>query len=181
MSVLMDRGALVWISGLPSSGKSTLASAACDRLRRAGIASCVLDGDAVRAALVPPPGYAAAERERFYRTLGNLAALLAGQGLVVLVAATAHRSEYRAHARAQVGVFLEVEVATPLEECRRRDTKGLYAAFAARHLDGVPGEDLAYERAGEPALVASGGHDEQALESLVELVRTALGRSSNER
>jgi adenylylsulfate kinase len=173
MPVQLKRGALVWISGLPSSGKSTLAVAAQQRLTEAGIASCILDGDAVRAALVPRPGYDAESREHFYETLGNFAALLVAQGLVVLVPATAHRLSYRAHARAQVGVFLEVEVTTSLSECRRRDTKGLYRAQAEGRLAGVPGEDLRYERAATPDLSASGGEDAAALERLIVLVRAA--------
>lgn len=171
---VLSRGAVVWISGLPSSGKSTLAIAARARLQGAGFASCVLDGDAIRGALVPSPGYDDESRERFYRTLGNLAALLVEQGIVVLVAATAHRLAYRAYARERVQVFLEVEVATSLDECRRRDTKGLYAGFAEKRLQGVPGEDLPFERAPLPDLVASGGEDESALARLVELVRGAI-------
>ena len=116
-------GGVVWITGLPSSGKSSLAAAVHERLLAGGIASCVLDGDDVRQALVPTPGYTPQQRNDFYRTLAVLAVMLARQGLVVLVAATAHRRAHRDQARAATPHFLEVYVNTPLDECERRDTK----------------------------------------------------------
>ena len=91
------QGVVVWLTGLPSSGKSTLARRVAATLRAAGRAVALLDGDEVRACLVPSPGYDDAGRGAFYATLARLAALLAHQGLVVLVPATAHRAEYRRH------------------------------------------------------------------------------------
>ena len=88
-------GAVAWVTGLSGSGKSTLARRLRDRLRARGIAAALLDGDAVRAALVPAPGYDPAARAAFYETLGNLALALAREGLAVVVAATAHRREFR--------------------------------------------------------------------------------------
>jgi adenylylsulfate kinase len=164
----VSTGAVVWITGLPSSGKSTFARAARDRLESAKIPCIVLDGDRVRAALVPPPGYDGAERDRFYATLANLAVLLAEQGLVVLVAATAHRRTYRNLARNGLTRYLEVWIDVPLAECRRRDSKGLYAAFADRRASDVPGEDLAYEPPTAPDVVGLGGNDQAALERLLE-------------
>src|SRR5262249_17912043 len=73
------RGAVVWMTGLPSSGKSTLAAALQAALGRAGRPACTLDGDAVRAAIVPSPGYTPEARDAFYATLARLAALVAGQ------------------------------------------------------------------------------------------------------
>ncbi len=109
-------GTLVWITGLPSAGKSIFARAAHAELVVRGVASCILDGDEVRSALIPKPGYDAESRDHFYETLGNLAVLLTEQSLVVLVAATAHRRVYRDAARARCQRFLEVWIDTPLEE-----------------------------------------------------------------
>src|SRR5262249_2375634 len=95
-----ERGVVVWLTGLPRSGTPTLAEAVRAALAARGRATLVLDGDAVRAALVPSPGYDAAARDAFYATLARLAALAARQGLVVLVPATAHRRAYRDEARA---------------------------------------------------------------------------------
>jgi adenylylsulfate kinase len=162
----MSPGRVVWITGLPSAGKSTLAAKLHDRLREARVPSCLLDGDAVRDALVPHPGYDEASRDHFYETLGRLAALLASQDQIVLVAATAHRRAYRERARALAGRFLEVWVDVPLEECQRRDAKGLYAAHADGRLSTLPGEDATYEPPSNPDVVAHGGADSRALAEL---------------
>lgn len=163
----MTTGTVAWITGLPAAGKSTFAERAFARLRQHGIPACLLDGDAVRACLVPGVGYSPAERAHFYETLGNLAALLAREGISVLVAATAHRREFRERARAAAPAFLEVFVATPFEECVLRDTKGLYAAARDGTVHDVPGITEAYEPPLEPAVVARDGLDDAALADLV--------------
>jgi len=163
-------GSLVWITGLPSAGKSVFGRAAQAELYTRGVASCLLDGDEVRNALVPKHGYDAESREQFYATLGNLAVMLVQQSLVVLVAATAHRRVYRDAARARVECFLEVWIDTPLDEVRRRDTKGLYAGFSEGSQRAVPGEDLAYEPPLAPDVVAHGGADPDALTRVLALL-----------
>lgn len=156
-------GIVVWITGLPSSGKSKFAENLRERLVARGAQPLILDGDEVRAQLVPPPGYSDEERRRFYETLGNLAALLARQGSIVLVPATAHRRAYREHARSVAPRFFEVWVDVPLEQCRQRDKKGLYAKFAEGAVEHVPGEDAVYEAPQAPDVIATGGKDEVAL------------------
>jgi adenylylsulfate kinase len=170
----MSDNRLVWITGLPSSGKSTLARRLCEELRAAGVACCLLDSDDVRAALAAVLGYDRGSRDKFYETLADLGHLLAEQGLVVVVAATAHRRAYRDRARQNVARFIEVWVDVPLEECRQRDEKGIYAAFAAGRAQDVPGEDTPYEAPSAPDVVAGGGLDRAALGTLVDLV-TARG------
>ncbi len=139
-------GVVVWLTGIPSSGKTTLAKKVAALLGPGGCA--LLDGDEVRASLVPTPGYDEAGRDAFYRTLGQLAATLARQGQVVLVAATANRQRYRDEARALAPRFVEVFVDTPLATCRARDAKGLYRAGAA----GLPGAGADYEVPRAPEL-----------------------------
>ncbi len=163
-------GAVVWFTGLPSSGKTTLAQAVAERLARAGIGHCLLDGDEMRHVLVPTLGYSLEERAEFYATLARLAGALARQSLTVLVPATAHRREYRHYARQQAPRFLEVWLMTPIEECQRRDSKGLYES-AAREPGHLPGVDLAYEQPEPPELVAAGGDDDGAIESILSFVR----------
>jgi adenylylsulfate kinase len=160
-------GVVIWLTGLPRSGKSTLAEAARAALAARGRASLVLDGDAVRAALVPSPGYDEAARDAYYATLARLAALAAHQGLVVLVPATAHRRAYRDDARAVAPRFIEVHVAASLEECRARDPAGLYASAAAAAA--LPGLGVAYEAPPEPDVVAAGGTDAAAVDRIVAL------------
>jgi len=165
-------GVVVWITGLPSSGKSTLARRCNDALRARGALACVLDGDEVRASLVPPHGYSELERAQFYESLANLAALLARQGLIVVVPATAHRRAFRERARVLTPAFLEVWLATPLHECERRDAKGLYAKARSGALPGVPGIDEAFEEPLAPALVVS-NCDELAVETICQNVLQA--------
>ena len=140
----------------PSRGSS---SAGCGR--RAA-PRCVLDGDDVRGALVPPPGYAPGARDAFYATLARLAALAAAQGLVVVVPATAHRAAYRDEAKRLAPAFIEVHVDVGPDECRRRDAKGLYAAAGAGRAAGLPGADLAYEPPAAPRRGRLGRRDDEA-------------------
>lgn len=162
------RGLVVWFTGRPASGKSTLARHVARRLSRPCV---VLDGDAVRSAIVPPHGYTSKGRDDFYTTLVNLAALLSEQGLAVLVPATAHRREYRAQARASVGRFMEVYVATAQSECECRDPKGLYRDAKKGVVQGLPGSTLLYEEPAAPDIVANGGQDALAVERIVERIQ----------
>jgi adenylylsulfate kinase len=157
------KGAIVWFTGLPSSGKSYLARRVQTQLDHEGKACCVLDGDRVRELLRPRPGYSAEERDAFYQTLGGLAVELAEQGLIVLVPATAYRRAYRDRIRARSERFIEVWMTAPLDECRARDDKGLYARFSSGKVQGVPGEDLRYEAPEFPEVSARGGEDEAAM------------------
>lgn len=161
-------GAIVWFTGLPSSGKTTLARRAQARLAAAGRAAVVLDSDEVRDAL-GAHSYAPGDRDRFYRALAALAALLARQGVVVLVAATAPRREDRDRARDELGRgpapgrFVEVWVTTPLAECEARDPKGLYAQARRGAAERLPGVGVAYEPPVSPEVTANGGFDDAAL------------------
>lgn len=163
----MERGCLIWVTGLPSSGKSTFAKLLNERLRGLGRPSCVLDGDHVRAALHPAPGYGPEARDAFYETLTGLAVLLAKQDLVVIVAATAGRKAYRDRARELAPRYLEIQIATELEECERRDSKGLYAKARAGLLKDVPGIGAPYERSPAADVVARSGRDARALDEAV--------------
>ena len=157
-------GIVVWFTGLPSSGKTTLARETLAVLRAAGESCCLLDGDEVRECLHPPLGYDAESRANFYETLGSLAAMLSRQGLTVLVAATAHRRSERELARRLVGSrFLEVFVDTPLDECVRRDPKGLYKRAQSGEITDFPGIHQDYEPPGSDAIrVSPGGSPSEA-------------------
>jgi adenylylsulfate kinase len=162
-------GAVIWITGLPSAGKSALAERAFRRFVDAQRPSVLLDGDAVRAAMRPPPGYDDEARAHFYETLGNLAAMLARQGHVVLVPATAHLRVFRAKARAIAPRFFEVYVSTTAEQSAARDAKGLYAAAREGKVSGLPGFDVPYEPPEAPDVIARGGHDEDAVQKILGL------------
>jgi adenylylsulfate kinase len=153
-------GIVVWFTGLPASGKSTLARRV--RAELAGRTPCVvLDSDEVREAL-GERSYAAADRDAFYRALAGLAAMLAHQDHVVLVAATAPRRAHRAHARAGAPAFLQVHVRTPQELCEQRDIKGLYARARRGEAPDLPGVGGAYEPPEAADVIADGGDDAAA-------------------
>jgi adenylylsulfate kinase len=164
-------GAVVWITGLPGAGKSTLGTRIVAALRAAETPCVLLDGDEVRAALGRPAGRGAAERDELYGALAAIAALLGRQGIVVVVAATANRAAHRDRARALAPRFVEVHVATSLADCERRDPKGLYAAARAGRAREVPGIDAPYEPPAAADVIASGGEDSAAAERVLALVR----------
>lgn len=162
---------VVWVSGPPASGKTTLARRLTAKLREAKTPSLLLDGDEVRNALVPRPGYAPEERDAFYDTLARLAALCAAQNLVVVVAATAHLRVFRERARSLSDAFIEVELRVPPGERAARDVKGLYALAkegAAPHLPGTGA--VPFEPSLSPDVVAAGGFDDEALDRICALL-----------
>lgn len=163
----MSHGAIVWFTGLPASGKSTLARHVRDRL--AATRPCVvLDSDELRDVL-GATSYDRESRAQFYRSLRALASLLAAQGLVVLVAATAPLREHRSFDRSTPRV-IEVYLATSLDVCEARDPKGLYAAARRHETRTLPGVGEPYEAPLAPTLVASGGEDARAVDALVEML-----------
>lgn len=158
---------VVWFTGLPSAGKSTLAAAVRDALVEAGITACLLDGDELRGALVPTPGYGDAERLAFYQTLSNLAALVARQGIVVLVAATANKRAYRDYAKDVAPRFVEVYVSTPASECARRESSREYAHARPAHPTRLPGVGTEYEVPLMPDVVAPAGAEPKAVAAVL--------------
>jgi len=160
-------GAIVWFTGLPASGKTTLARRVQAKLSRPAL---LLDSDALRDVL-DSHTYDDVGRDRFYARLAELALLVAAQGHVALVAATAPRRGYRDAARAAGMPFTEVWVQTSLEECERRDPKGLYAAARRGEAPALPGAGAAYEAPLDPDLMASGGHDDVAVDQIIARLR----------
>lgn len=139
----------VWLTGLPAAGKTTLALAVATRLAAAQRDVHVLDGDELRSGLSSDLDLSPADRAENIRRAGAVAALLANQGAIVIVALVspyrASRDAVRqAHQRAQIP-FVEVWVATGVEECARRDVKGLYLRAAEGDLVGLTGRDAPYE------------------------------------
>ncbi|HSK26666.1 MAG TPA: adenylyl-sulfate kinase [Jiangellales bacterium] len=150
-------GATVWLTGLPSAGKSTLAHGLAERLRPAGVPVEVLDGDAVRPHLSAGLGYSREDRDTNVRRIGWVAGLLARHGVLVLVpviAPYAGTREWVRRRHAEEGTsYVEVYVDTALEVARARDVKGLYARAAAGELTGLTGVDDPYEPPVAPEVV----------------------------
>ncbi|HYA10143.1 MAG TPA: adenylyl-sulfate kinase [Thermoplasmata archaeon] len=122
-----ESGWVVWIEGLPCSGKTTLSRAASERLRSLGREVEVLDGDEVRRMFSPELGFSRKDREMHARRVSYVARMLARHGVVVFVAMITPYETSRQAARATVGDrFSEIWLRCPVEVCRQRDTKGLY-------------------------------------------------------
>ena len=147
---------VVWLTGPPASGKSSLAAALRRRLVQEGVRPVVLESDALRRVLTPEPTYEPEERDRFYQIVADLAALIAEQGFPVIVDATAPRRAYRDRLRGRVRHFLEILVATPLDVRELRDPKGLYRRARLGQAPHLPGATEAYEEPEKADLVVSG-------------------------
>jgi adenylylsulfate kinase len=139
------RGCVVWFTGLPSAGKSTIASALARDLRARGERVEVLDGDVVRENLSKGLGFSKEDRDINIRRIGFVGHLLARNGVKVIVAAISPYRAVRDEVRGQIGDFVEVYVSTPIEVCERRDVKGLYGRARAGDLRGMTGVDDPYE------------------------------------
>src|SRR3954447_19444368 len=168
-------GATVWFTGLPSSGKSTVAAAVEAKLLAEGHPAYVLDGDNLRHGLNGNLGFSVADRAENVRRTAEVAALMADAGVVALASLVSPRRADRAvarqvHERAALP-FLEVWVSTPLEECERRDTKGLYARARAGEIPDFTGIGQPYEEPEPPDLEVRFG---EPLDSAVSRVLNAL-------
>jgi adenylylsulfate kinase len=141
-----------WITGLPAAGKTTLAHALVQALQAQGHAACVLDGDELRRGLCSDLGLSDADRSENIRRAGEVARLMVQAGLSVACAFVSPFAADRQRVRALFapGQFVEVFLSTPLEECARRDPKGLYAKARAGQIQGLTGWDGPYERPTAP-------------------------------
>jgi adenylyl-sulfate kinase len=173
---LQARGATIWITGLPSSGKSTLGTALEQRLVDLGRGAYLLDGDNLRCGLCSDLGFAREDREQNVRRVGELALLFADAGTIAIAAVVSPYEQMRTHVRErheQDGLpFFEVFVDTPVKVCAQRDPKGLYARAYAGDLDGFTGVDDPYQPPGDPDLRVT---PELALPSAVDTILDMLG------
>lgn len=151
---------VAWLTGLPGSGKSSVAHEAARRLEANGVRVRVLELDEIRRVVTPLPRYTLEEREVLYRALAYMALLLYREGVSVIVDATAHRRVFRDLARALIPDFAEIYLRAPLDVCRSRslDRRGGFAPIdvygrAGRQGSTVPGVDEVYEPPLHPELV----------------------------
>jgi adenylylsulfate kinase len=157
-----------WLTGPPASGKSSVTLALRRLLEEKGIRPVVLESDALRQVLTPEATYEPQERDRFYRAVADLAAMLVEQGFPVLVDATAPRRQHRDRLRGSVPRFVEILVTAPLAVRQARDPKGLYRRARVGEAPHLPGATEAYEEPERPDLVVCGTAAPQtgALEAL---------------
>lgn len=176
MASLAD-GLTVWLTGLPSSGKTTVGRALATRLAAEGHRVEILDGDLVREHLTADLGFSRADREENVRRIGFVAHLLSRNGVVAVCSVI---SPYRAGRDAlrelHDGRFFEVHVSAPVEVCAQRDVKGLYAKQRSGEISGLTGVDDPYEAPLAPELVLP--THSQSLNHSVDLLMKALEAAS---
>jgi adenylylsulfate kinase len=169
-------GCVVWLTGLPGSGKTTIARIVEERLRNHGIYAEVLDGDEVRKNLSPELGFTKQDRQTHARRVVYIGKLLARNGVVTLVALISPYREFRQYARETIGQgFIEVWVKASTETCIKRDPKGLYRKAQEGKITNLTGTQDPYEPPLNPELIVDTESEtaeqcaEHVLERLTEL------------
>ncbi|MDG4663188.1 adenylyl-sulfate kinase [Mycobacterium sp. 236(2023)] len=171
-----QRGATIWFTGLPASGKSTVAVAVERALVDSGQVAYLIDGDNIRHGLSDDLGFSAGDRAENIRRVGHLTRLFADAGVVALASLVSPLKSDREIARALNDAaklpFIEVYIATSVEECEKRDPKGLYARARAGELKGLTGVDAPYEPPENPDLIldTTGADIDQLVKQVLDLL-----------
>ena len=152
--LLGQRGIMIWFTGLSGSGKSTLAIALERELSQRGLLCRILDGDNIRSGINNNLGFSADDRRENIRRIAEVGKLFVDTGIITLAAFISPDNEMRGMASDIIGAdsFLEVYVSTPLEECERRDVKGLYAKARRGEIKNFTGISAPFEAPMSPAL-----------------------------
>lgn len=173
----MTRGGLIWFTGIAASGKSTLARAVAQALQERGLKTEVLDADEVRKTISPRLGYSEDERDLNTWRLAYISGLLARHGVWSLAAAVSSLRRFRDRARAHVRPFVEVHVDCSIEECRRRDPKGLYARAARGEVNDIAGWHQPFEAPLAAEVTVSTDHEsvEESADRILTYLADSLG------
>ncbi|MBR0244172.1 MAG: adenylyl-sulfate kinase [Bacteroidaceae bacterium] len=152
--LLRQRGVMIWFTGLSGSGKSTIALGVERELHQHGLLCRILDGDNIRTGINAGLGFSAEDRHENIRRIAEVGKLFVETGIITLAAFVSPTNEYRQLARDIIGAedFLEIYVSTPLEECERRDVKGLYARARRGEVKDFTGISAPFEAPEHPAL-----------------------------
>ena len=170
-------GATVWLTGLSGSGKSTIANELARELLNTSRLAYILDADNLRHGLNSDLGFSDTDRAENIRRVAEVACLVADSGVVAIVPIISPFAASRDHARKihrdNNLRFIEVHVATPIAECERRDTKGLYAKVRNGEMTGLSGVDSVYEPPNSPE-VKVGANNESLSESVAMILAQLL-------
>ncbi|HEU5227648.1 MAG TPA: adenylyl-sulfate kinase [Ktedonobacteraceae bacterium] len=164
-------GFTIWFTGLSGAGKSTLSEAIERQLKQRGYKVEILDGDIVRTHLSKGLGFSREDRDTNIKRIGFVCGLLTRNGVICISAAISPYKEAREWARQEIKNFVEVYVKCPIEECRKRDVKGLYKLVDEGKITGFTGVDDPYEEPENPELIV-----ETAKETQEESVEHVLAR-----
>ena len=151
---LKQRGVMIWFTGLSGSGKSTIAIALERELHNRGILCRILDGDNIRTGINNNLGFSEADRVENIRRIAEVAKLFVDTGIVTIAAFISPSNSIRQMAAHVIGEndFIEIYISTPLEECERRDVKGLYAKARRGEIKNFTGISAPFEAPLHPAL-----------------------------
>lgn len=169
-------GATIWLTGLSGSGKSTIANELARELLNTSRLAYILDADNLRHGLNADLGYSDVDRTENIRRVAEVACLVADAGVVAIVPIISPFIASREHAK-KIHLdnnlqFIEVHVATPVDECERRDTKGLYAKVRSGEMTGLSGVDSVYESPKKPDVIV--GANKETLEQSVAMILVKL-------
>jgi adenylylsulfate kinase len=168
----MEKGFILWFTGLSGSGKTTLTKALEPELKAKGCKVEILDGDVVRTNLSKGLGFSQEDRDTNIRRIGFVAHLLSRNGVATMTAAISPYRAIRDEIRAMEPNFVEVYVTAPLEVCEGRDVKGLYAKARAGEIKGFTGIDDPYEEPVNPEIICY--TERESVEESVKKVLTKL-------
>lgn len=178
-----NKGFTIWFTGLPCSGKSTLADLLKPELERRGRTVDVLDGDVVRTHLTKGLGFSKEDRDENIRRIGFVCKLISRHGGIAIAAAISPYREIRDEVRKTIDNFVEVYVDTPLEECIRRDVKGMYKKALAGEMKDFTGVSAPYEAPHKPEITihtAKETAEESAMRILGKLEQMGLLEPAHE-
>ena len=167
-----QKGMVLWFTGLSGSGKSTIANALDDELNNLGKKTYILDGDNIRMGLNKDLSFSPEDRKENIRRISEVAKLFADSGTIVLTAFISPYLEDRQAARELIGNdFNEVFVDTDIEECIKRDPKGLYKKALAGEIKGFTGVDAPYEKPINPEVILSNLSISESVEFLINFIK----------
>lgn len=152
--LLGQRGVMLWFTGLSGSGKSTVAIALERELQRRGLLCRILDGDNIRTGINANLGFSPEDRRENIRRIAEVAKLFVDTGIITIAAFISPTEEVRRMAAGIIGPddFKEIYISTPIEECERRDVKGLYARARRGEIKDFTGVSAPFEAPAAPAL-----------------------------
>lgn len=173
-ALLKQRSVMIWFTGLSGSGKSTVAIALERELHQRGLLCRILDGDNIRSGINNNLGFSPEDRIENIRRIAEVSKLFVDTGVITIAAFISPNNELREMASAIIGKenFLEVYVNTPIEECERRDVKGLYAKARKGEIKDFTGVSAPFEAPDHPALLLDTSvlSLEESVHSLLELI-----------
>ena len=172
--LLKQHSVMIWFTGLSGSGKSTIAIASERELHKRGLLCRILDGDNIRSGINNNLGFTEADRIENIRRIAEVSKLFVDTGIITIAAFISPSNDIREMAANIIGKddFLEVYVSTPIEECERRDVKGLYAKARRGEIKNFTGISAPFEAPAHPALTldTSALSLEESVNKLLELI-----------